>query len=215
MRFAFHCIDQQTLSLCSHWSFWLQDNALTPKRRSYMEAVSNSQLNMNPMEVRAHPHRPWEYNHNANKNPKATHKSSNSHSRRRSPWVKWPPAVPIWLQWAIARSTFWRSVNSQVNISDWVTSNLLWFVWPNSYFKREFVLKFILQFPGRAASPCQVSRPSVAAIFKTNPALIFPILFFFLLGFVIGIILPLSYSMNTPWDPFRRPSLDKNPSAWW
>ena len=100
-------------------------------------------------------------------------KSSNSHSRRRSPWVKWPPAVPIWLQWAIARSTFWRSVNSQVNISDWVTSNLLWFVWPNSYFKREFVLKFILQFPGRAASPCQVSRPSVAAIFKTNPALIF------------------------------------------
>ena len=118
MRFAFHCIDQQSLSLCSHWSFWLQDNALTPKRRSYMEAVSNSQLNMNPMEVRAHPHRPWEYNHNANKNPKATHKSSNTHSRRRSPWVKWPPAVPIWLQWAIARSTFWRSVNSQVTISD-------------------------------------------------------------------------------------------------
>jgi len=27
-----------------------KDNALTPKRRSYMEAVSNSQLNMNPME---------------------------------------------------------------------------------------------------------------------------------------------------------------------
>merc|ERR1719289_536970 len=25
-----------------------KDNALTPKRRSYMEAVSNSQLNMNP-----------------------------------------------------------------------------------------------------------------------------------------------------------------------
>ena len=44
--------------------------------------------------------------------------SSNSHSRRRSPLVKWPPAVPIWLQWAIARSTFWRSVNSQVTICD-------------------------------------------------------------------------------------------------
>merc|ERR1712012_1205286 len=30
--------------------FLVQDNALTPKRRSYMEAVSNSQLNINPME---------------------------------------------------------------------------------------------------------------------------------------------------------------------
>merc|ERR1719397_787634 len=28
-----------------------KDNAMTPKRRSYMEAVSNSELNMNPMEV--------------------------------------------------------------------------------------------------------------------------------------------------------------------
>ena len=31
--------------------FFQKDNSMTPKRRSYMEAVSNSELNMNPMEV--------------------------------------------------------------------------------------------------------------------------------------------------------------------
>lgn len=43
--------------------FFQKDNSMTPKRRSYMEAVSNSELNMNPMEViNTYKNNPWVHN---------------------------------------------------------------------------------------------------------------------------------------------------------